>query len=254
MKKIATSLFAMFAVVGTASAANVINDNPLYRPDAGHFYSVTSLETDFNTPTDTDFDAWTLMEEFGYGITKDLSVILGTSFTEADTFDNNAWDALLLGLNYRVLNEANWKADVYGSLNLNPIWGDHAEFLDEDTTTYVWTAGMRGGYVAADWTLAAYAEYEYTNSEAFNWGDEGQHDWAFGLDGQYLIDDSWNIVAGLRYEIIENNPIDDPLFGKIGVNYNIDATKYVGLYTMTQLNPEEGDDAWTLGAKFGIDF
>ncbi len=43
MKKLAlTSMLAVFAVSG-AHAANVIDNNPLYRPGQDRFYSVTTL-------------------------------------------------------------------------------------------------------------------------------------------------------------------------------------------------------------------
>ena len=68
MKKIAlTSLLAVFAVSG-AHAANVINNNPLYRPEAGMFYSVTGLGSDSRNTSHV-----VLEEEFGYGLTDRLA-------------------------------------------------------------------------------------------------------------------------------------------------------------------------------------
>ena len=78
MKKIAlTSLIAMFTVAG-AQAANVIDGNPLYMPKAGHFYSVTDLGSHSENES-----AWTLGEEFGYGITDRLAVLVETEASES---------------------------------------------------------------------------------------------------------------------------------------------------------------------------
>lgn len=261
MRKLAlTSLVALFAAVGTAGAANVIDGNPLYRPAAGHFYSVTSLESFVNTSDDSDFKVWGLGEEFGYGITNKLALIVGTqgSFFKGAS-PEYSWSNLSVGLNGRILDSGNWKSDVYGNMKVGTLGAgamgvSQGDFYYEKDSVYTWTAGIRGGYVAGDWTLAARAEYVYLNTEAFNWGDEGRHDWTFGLDGQYLIDANWNVVAGLEYDIIEDSPTDDPIYGKIGMNYNLDSTKFLGLYTQTRLNPEDTSEEWKLGVKFGIDF
>jgi spore coat protein GerQ len=76
---------AFFAVSG-AHAANIIDNNPLYRPDSGHFYSVTTLESHTKTT-----NLLTLGEEFGYGLTPDLAVIIGTSMSQSDWFENSQW-------------------------------------------------------------------------------------------------------------------------------------------------------------------
>ncbi len=142
MRKIAlTSLMAMFAV-SAASAANIINDNPLYRPDQGRFYSVTTLASHSEAT-----ENWTLAETFGYGITDKLAVIVGTSVSEAESFDAYGWNDFSLGLNYRALDMGAWKADVFGTYAFSPVWAYHAPFLDEDFTEYTWTIGVRGGYV-----------------------------------------------------------------------------------------------------------
>ena len=67
MKKLVlTSLLAVFAATGANAA---INDNPMYRPDQGKFYSVTDLMSN------TEYaDTWVLNEKFGYGITDRASI------------------------------------------------------------------------------------------------------------------------------------------------------------------------------------
>ncbi|MDR1697150.1 MAG: TonB-dependent receptor [Rickettsiales bacterium] len=253
MKKIAlTSLVAMFAV-SAANAANIINDNPLYRPAAGHFYSITDLTTDtsFEDPT------WAIGETFGYGISDAWDVSVGTSV--GSLLDDANWNGISLGTTYRFLNDANWKADIIGGFNVANGWGGAVapgEWYEEESSFYTWTLGVRGGYVAEDWTLAAHFNYSYLNAEGFNWGDEGVREYEVGVDGQYIITDSWNLVAGVSYETIDVPGADemaDGWTGRIGVNYNIDENMFVGVYAAHDLEfPDEAETQ--LGLKFGIDF
>jgi catechol 2,3-dioxygenase-like lactoylglutathione lyase family enzyme len=269
MKKlILTSLLAVFAV-SAADAANIINDNPLYRPDAGRFYSITSL----NTHSDEDLKFWGLDEEFGYGISDKMAVIVGTDILAGydDDFISQ-WNNFSLGLNYRLLDASNLKADVFGKYNVGAIsspiadggsvWGYHEKFLDENLTFYTWTLGIRGGYVADNWTLAGHFAFDYLGTESLNWGDEGLHRWRIGLDGQYELDSNWNLVAGAEYASYS----DDFLFfntgtwnGTFGVNYNIDETKFVGAYIGKEMHDDVLDgwkfsDGIAWGLKFGADF
>jgi len=282
MKKIAlTSLLAVFAVSG-AHAANVIDGNPLYMPKAGHAYSVTDLNTHSQAGR-----TWTLGEEFGYGISDKLAVMAGADFTERsveNTFDTYAWDSFKLGATYRALDMGAWKADIIGVYNatglyLNRPAGDDSKWFDKDATRYMWTAGVRAGYVANSWTIAGHALYNYMNTESFNWGNHGLHAWALGLDAQYVICPELNLVAGVEYTGISNDKYymggiegrDVTNAGKwtgtFGVNYNIDATKYVGLYVNGTMNHWKGEEeakqvekgwgfekGFGIGAKFGIDF
>lgn len=255
MKKLVlTSLLAVFAVSG-AHAANLIDGNPLYRPDAGKFYSVSSIESHSEST-----NRWALGEEFGYGITDKLAVTMETSFAENNWFDGMSWNEFSFGLNYRALDYGNWKADVYGSYTVLPVWGDHQPFLDEDYTTYDWNIGLRAGYVAADWTVAGHVEFDYLNSESFNWGDDGIHTLTAGVDGFLSLDEQWAIMAGVEYtgfldDVFENA---GSWTGKFGINYNIDATKFIGAYISGEMEHSTGDwefvDGFGFGAKFGIQF
>ena len=178
MKKLAlTSLLAFFAVSG-AHAANIIDGNPLYRPDEGRFYSNFAVESHSEAIED-----WAITEEFGYGITNDLAVFMKTGVSESESFDAMSWNEFTVGLNYRLIDMGNWKGDVYGVYSLDTVWGDHVPFLDEDVTDYTWTIGMRGGYVGEGWTLAGHVDFDYLNSESFNWGDDGMHRLSVGVDG-----------------------------------------------------------------------
>ena len=218
MKKLAlTSLLAMFAVSG-AHAANVIDGNPLYMPKAGHFYSETALEGHTHVAPS---DVVTLGEKFGYGITDKFAVEVGTSLMENEEFDDYAWQDLSLKATFRALESNGFVGDVYGGVEVGPnhaVWNDamgipggglyyHNKmgnaagkknfWFDKDLTGYTWTAGVRGGYVSSLFTIAGHAEYGYSNSEMFNWGDKGLHTLAFGLDGQFVIDQNWNLVGGV---------------------------------------------------------
>ena len=275
MKKIAlTSLLTIFAVSG-AHAGNVIDGNPLYMPGENHFYSVTSLES--HTKNDTP---WTLGEDFGYGITDNFAVEVSTSVSENKAFDEYSWDDLGLTAMFRALDMGEWKLDLIGAYGVDGLYNHPKIFndawFDENATNYIWMAGVRGGYVTHDWTLAGHALFTYMNTESFNWnedaGKEGVHALSLGLDGQYVIDSNWSVLAGVEYtgyldkewRGIPGAKIKNAgeWFGELGVNYNIDSQAFVGAYINGSLNHRGGnnndewewDDGFGFGAKFGVDF
>ena len=269
MKKIAlTSLLTVFAVSG-AHAANVIDGNPLYMPKAGHFYSVTDVAS--HTKNDTP---WGLSEEFGYGVLDNLSVNVVTSLSENKAFDEYAWDDFGVKATFRALDLNGWKADVYGeyvfdNLYNHPRQKPHDAWFDKDLTRYTWTAGVRGGFVASNWTIAGHAAFSYDNTESFNWNEDdalahSKHIWTVGVDGQYVIDNNWSLLAGVEYKGLSDSwaKYAGEWTGELGVNYNIDATKYVGLYVNGAVdhwkdNGEKGweaEDGFGFGARVGIDF
>ena len=258
MKKLAlTSLLAMFAVSG-ANAANVIDGNPLYMPEQNHFYSVTTLGSH------TEDSVYSAGEEFGYGILNNWAVNVETAVSEDNAFDNMSWDGMRFGTTFRALDLAGWKADLMASYSVFPVWGDHEPWLDEDYTRYEWMAGVRGGFVASNWTVAGRALFEYTNTESFNWNDDGMHALVFGLTGQYVFDSNWSVLADIAYRGLTDSWADNDgeWTGELAVNYNIDATKYVGLYINGAMdhwkdNGEKGwevEDGFGYGVRFGIDF
>ena len=271
MKKIAlTSLLAVVAASG-ANAANVIDGNPLYMPGQNRFYSVTDLASHSENA-----DSYVLAEEFGYGILDNLAVNVRAAMTETDAFDDYGMGDLGVKLTFRALDLGEWKADVYGEYGANGgsiFWhsdaADDTYWFDKDMTEYSWMTGIRGGYTTSLFTVAGRVEFAYENTESFNWGDEGMHTWTFGLDGQYVINNDWNLGATVEYTGVSD---DEPYgvkaknmgewFGEFGVNYNIDATKFVGLYVNGTLHHHDGktadkwgwEDGFGFGAKFGIDF
>ena len=121
MKKLVlTSLLAVFAATGANAA---INDNPMYRPDQGKFYSVTDLMSN------TEYaDTWVLNEKFGYGITDRASIYVSTALGEGEWFDTMEWGMFEVGADYRLLDDMNWKVDAYGSYAVGPVWGDRVSF------------------------------------------------------------------------------------------------------------------------------
>ena len=251
MKKLAlTSLLAVFAV-GGAHAANIIDGNPLYRPGEGRFYSNFAVESHSEAT-----ENWAATEEFGYGITNELAVFMKTGVSETESFDAMAWNEFSIGGNYRVYDMGAWKADVYGVYSLNPVWGDHVPFLDEDITRYTWTLGVRGGYVGEGWTVAGHVDFDYLNTESFNWGNDGVHSLSIGVDGQYLLDAQWNLIAGVEYTGMLDDQFEDAgrWTGKIGANYNLDETKYLGAYIMGEMGHSTGDWEWADGFGFGVNF
>ena len=292
MKKIAlTSLLAVVAASAAHASVNVIDGNPLYMPTKGNFYSETSLESHTQ-----NVDEWTLGEKFGYGITDRVAVSVNTSFSEAYWFkgvkgrsqdwqngeydgNGNSWNELGADVTWRVVNDKAWKLDVMGGFEMNPVWGDHVPFLDKDTTLYAWTAGVRGGYMTNDWTLAAHLNFVYMNTEAFNWGDDdakfvvdgietefwANHMLNFGVAGHWTMSDTWSAIAALDYYKVMDHYNDVENKGHLeltlGLNMNIDTTKYVGAYlTKTMVRDVDGEvdvddvDGYGFGVKFGIDF
>lgn len=261
MKKIAlTSLIAMFAFAG-AHAANVIDGNPLYMPKKGHAYSVTTLGSHSGSE---EIKSWGAEEEFGYGITDKLAVTVDTTVTDERSFDQWAWDDMSFGLTFRALEKGAWKLDLVGGYGVGPVWDNHRPFLDKDDTGYAWTVGVRGGYAASNWTVAGHALFNYLNTESFNWNDDGMHVWQLGVDAQYVMCPHMNVVAGVEYTGLTDSWAKNAgsWDATLGLNFNIDTTKYVGVYVGAEMDHQGGanNDEWDVqngfnfGAKFGIDF
>ena len=253
MKKLVlTSLLAVFAATGANAA---INDNPMYRPDQGRFYSVTELASHTE-----NIDTWGLTEKFGYGITDRASLYVSTGLAEGEWFDMMRWGDFEIGADYRLLDNMNWKIDAYASYMVSPVWGDHQPFLDEDNTFYTWGVGVRAGYVTDMWTVAGHVEFNYLNAESFNWGDDGFHSLIAGLDGFLSLDSNWALMLGAEYtgwldDEVENGGL---WTGKFGVNYNIDEDMFVGAYISGEMSHRTGDweiaDGMGFGVKFGAQF
>ena len=201
---------------------------------------------------------------------------MATTVTDDQSFDKWSWDEMSFDLTFRALNKGGWKLDLIGKYEVDPVWGDHEPWLDEDYTFYTWKAGVRGGYTNARFTVAGHAMFNYENTESFNWnekaGEEGIHTLKLGVDAQLVLSNRWNLIAGAEYTgrlDKEDRGIPGATIknagtweGYFGVNYNIDATKFVGAYINGSMNHRGGtnadewefDDGFGFGVKFGIDF
>ena len=263
MKKIAlTSLLAVFAVSGAQAAANnVLHGNPLYMPQENHFVSETQLESNSQSTTEA-----TLGEYFGYGITDRLMVGLETSVSEMDAFDTTSWNEVALDAKYRVIGDGAWKLDLTAGYGVDAMRAYHTDFLDKDATFYMWTAGVRGGYVQKDWTLMGRLNLIYANTESFNWNEDemwANHIVNLGFSGFWRMSDYWSgIVSADYYKIMDHYSRAEAAGSwnlSAGLNLNIDPTKYVGVYVTKEINHVakgewKAEDGFGFGAKFGIDF
>jgi hypothetical protein len=223
---------------------NVINGNPMYRPKEGRFFSVTTFGTD------TNFENWGLNEYFGFGFTDNFGIFLKTDLvTHEFDKDETKWDNLEAGLSLRYMNAGNWKADAYGSLRANRTtsdWWDDGNF-------YTWNVGTKIGYSSCEWTLNGLFEYEYANEGAFDWKQDALgRGYRAGLEGQYVFNNDWNIVAGATYEMPE--VLENFWTGKVGLNYNFSPYSYLGLYVTQELHDGDLNDDTGLAIQFGVDF
>ena len=77
-----------------------------------------------------------------------------------------------------------------------------------------------------------------------------------GLDAQYLLDEQWNLIGAIEYTGMLDDQFEDAghWTGKIGANYNLDATKYLGAYIMGDIDHSTGDWEWEDGFGFGVNF
>ena len=261
MKKIAlTSVLAVLATTG-ANAANVIYGNPLYMPQKGHFVS----ETVVGSHSENDQD-WSLGERFGWGITDRLTVGLTTSVTEHAFFENFSWNEVAVDGAYRLIDDYAWKLDVLAGFEVTPMRAFHNSMWEKDMTTYSWIAGVRGGYMTEDWTLAAHANFIYTNSGMFNWAYDDEyttnHNLNLGVAGHWTFSDRWSAIASADYYKTLDSYFDANNHGlwelAAGLNFNFDATKYLGVYISKDIVHNDGgwesQDGIGFGAKFGIDF
>ena len=264
MKKIAlTSLLAALVASGASAASkNVLDGNPLYMPAKGHFVSETSIGS--NSHNDHD---WALTEHFGWGITDRFSIGLQSSVTERAFFENFSWNEIALDAAWRVMGEGAWKLDLVGGYEVTPMRAFHASLFDKEETFYFWNAGLRTGYVSKDWTLMAHANFIYANSRSFNWAYDDEmntnHRLNLGFGGHWEFSDDWSAVATADYYKVLDKyfSADNPGVWELagGLNFNFDATKYLGVYITKEL-AHVGEGTWEMqngfgfGAKFGIDF
>jgi hypothetical protein len=248
MKRIFVSS-VLVLVVGTVHAGNIIDGNPLYSPSQGRFYNVlTPLEVN------SKFDRFVMADEFGYGITDKLVVKAQTSgsYDSSDNpqFGKWSWNYLQAGLDWTVFDDGERQSDIYGSVMQVYNTRQHLE-----TIAYNWTLGAHVGRVTDDWTLAGVVEIDYLNDDVDYQNSDA---WAMtvGIQGQYIVNDKWNWVGELMFDfdLYDKYYDGEQLRLKIGANYNIDVTKYVGFYVAKDVLHGFEHVPATIGVQFGIDF
>ncbi len=249
MKKLIVSVGALFCFSVTANAANVINGNPLYRPAQGRFYNLfTPIEAN------SKFDRFVMADEFGYGVSDDFAISVATSgsYDSSDNpeFGKWAWNDLEFGFDWDLWHENEAHAEIYGDVKQVYNTKDNLQ-----TIAYNWTAGARVGRMTNKWTVVGVVQVDYLN-------DDLPHDtfdaWAMtvGIQGQYILGEQWNLVGELMFDfdLFEEYYDGERLRLKVGANYNLDATKYIGVYAAKDLVHSFDAAPMVFGLNFGIDF
>lgn len=250
MKKISCFFIGVLGVtIGGADAANVINGNPLYNPAAGRFYNILQ-PVEF----DTKFERFVMADELGYGISDAFAIHVATSgsYDSSDhpEFGKWSWNDLEFGFDWDLWNKGQRHAEVYGDVKQVYDTKDNLQ-----TVAYNWTAGARVGRMTDNWTLVGIVQLDYLNDDL---PQDTFDAWAMtvGLQGQYILNQNWNVVGEMLF--------DYDLFGKyydgerlrfgVGVNYNIDATKYIGVYTSKDVVHGFNKAPMKFGVVFAADF
>lgn len=249
MKKILFVSGALVCAASGANAANIINGNPMYSPAKGRFYNVF-------TPlgVNTEFDKFIMADEFGYGITDNLTVMLQTagSYDSSNNpqFGKWAWNYLQAGLDWTVFNQGEYQSEIYGRVMQVYDTRQHLE-----TVAYNWTVGAQMGRVTDDWVLAGVVELDYLKDDLPHYSRDA---WAMtvGLQGQYLIDSAWNFVANIMFDfdLFDDYYDGERLRIELGVNYNIDSTKYLGMLMSKDVVHNFDVAPMTFKIQFGVDF
>ncbi|MDW3024130.1 MAG: hypothetical protein R8N50_00355 [Alphaproteobacteria bacterium] len=248
MKKIFV-LLGMFGIVGAGHAANVINGGPFDGPLAGGFYNVwTPLEVN------SKFERFVMSEDFEYGITDDFSISVSTSGSY-DSSDNPqygkwSWNNLDFGFDWDLWHENQLHAEVYGDVKQ---MYDTRENLQ--TIAYNWTVGAQVGRMTDNWTVAGVVQVDYLNDDV-DYKNADALAMTVGVQGQYIVNNRWNWVGELMFDfdLFDDYYDGEQLRLKIGANYNLDATKYVGVYAQKDLVHSFESSPAEIGIVFGVDF
>ena len=249
MKTIIVSVGALGCFASVANAANVINGNPLYSPAQGRFYNLfTPIEVN------SEFDRFVMADEFGYGITDKLTAMVQTagSYDSSDNpqFGKWSWNHLQVGLDWALADDGEYQADVYGRAMQVYDTRQHLE-----TIAYNWTVGALVGRQTDKWTVAGVVEVDYLNDDV----DYKNADaWAMtvGVHGQYILNDNWNVVGEMLFDfdLFDKYYDGERLRFGLGVNYNLDTTKYVGMYASKDVVHSFDSAPMVFGFVFGADF
>ena len=240
---------AVMFMSGAVYADVVINDNPFYGPQKGVFYNIiTPIE--FNTK----FEQFYLRDEFGYGITDALTLSLSTvgSYDSSDNpeFGKWAWNNLMVGLDWSILEQGENQADLYASVK--QVYDTKH---DLETIGYNWTLGARVGRMTKNWTLAGVVELDYIKDDLPHYDKDA---WAMtvGMEGQYILNQKWSVIASLDFDFDLYDVYYDEmrLVLETGLNYNFGAMKYLGVYVSKDLTRDFDDAPMVFGGRFGVQF
>ena len=114
---------------------------------------------------------------------------------------------------------------------------------------------MRVGRMTDSWTVAGVVELDYLNDDL---PQDTFDAWAMtvGIQGQYIINDNWNWTTELMFDfdLFDKYYDGEQLRLKIGANYNLDESKYVGFYIGKDLVHSFKRSPAEVGVLFGITF
>lgn len=249
MKTFIVVVGALVCFMSGASAVNIINGNPFYNPAQGRFYNLfTPLEVN------SEFDRFVMADEFGYGVSDDFAIHVATSgsYDSSDNpkFGKWSWNDLEFGFDWDLWHENELHAEVYG--HVKQIY-DTRENLQ--TVAYNWTAGARVGRMTNDWTIAGVVQVDYLNDDL---PQDTFDAWAMtvGVQGQYVLNDNWNVIGEMLFDfdLFDKYYDGERLRFGFGVNYNLDTTKYVGVYASKDVVHSFKHSPATMGIVFGVDF
>lgn len=249
MKKVFVLSGVLGLVTFSANAANVINGNPFYNPAQGRFYNILT-PVKFNSK----LNQFVLADEFGYGVSDDFAIHIATSgsYDSSDNpqFGKWSWNDLEFGFDWNLWQENELVAEVYG--DVKQVYNTKHTL---ETIAYNWTLGARVGRMTETWSLAGIVELDYLNDDL---PQDIFDAWAMtvGMQGQYILNNKWNLVGELLFDF---DLFDDYYDGErlrvgVGVNYNFDETKYLGLSVSKDMVHSFNSAPAYFSLNFGIDF
>ena len=249
MKKMFFVSGVVLMMVMSANAQNIINGNPFYSPIKGQFYNVL-IPIEFNTK----FEHFYLRDEFGYGITDALTLSLSTvgSYDSSDNpeFGKWAWNNLMVGLDWSILEQGENQADLYASVK--QVYDTKHNL---ETIGYNWTLGARVGRMTKNWTLAGVVELDYIKDDLPHYDKDA---WAMtvGMEGQYILNQKWSVIASLDFDFDLYDVYYDEtrLVLETALNYNFGAMKYLGVYVSKDLTRDFDEAPMVFGGRFGVQF
>jgi len=182
-KTLKTLAIATASMITTGAIAGTTNmENPLFIPKSGEYFSKTGAGVMYKRADHTDalkakhhdgvdeFPVWRATEDFGYGITDDLTTYLSLGYTYNGDIDRKGMHRGRLGLNYRIFEDAaEFVWDVYGELymsGVSPMKGKYGQdgFTYKNFSNGRWggIAGTRFGKTWDKFTASMFAEYLQT--------------------------------------------------------------------------------------------